>query len=242
MRAINMKIIESKDNKTYKNFLNIKKGKSEENEILIEGEDLVDEAIKAHKLKYLIINDKNNAKNVDVETYLLKDSLYRELSSYKSLPKMIGIASYTMCKASELGERVIYLDNVQDPGNVGTIIRSALSFNYTGVMLSFDTASLYNSKVVQATKGALFHINIAQGELSELNSLNYHIYLTTLDGVDERSFTTLPEPFAIVMGNEGQGVSKKNLNYGTKMKIEMSGIDSLNVAIAASIFMYRFKK
>ncbi|MCR4697866.1 MAG: RNA methyltransferase, partial [Bacilli bacterium] len=63
-----------------------------------------------------------------------------------------------------------------------------------------------------------------------------------LDGVDERTLTSLPEPFVLVFGNEGQGVSAKNMDLGSKVRIEMNGIDSLNVAVAAGIFMYRFKK
>ena len=239
---MSFKVIESKENKTFKEFLKLKKGDKQSSRFLIEGEDLVEEAQKENKLEALIVPDGFSAPQLQLPIYGLKQGLYRELSSYQSLPKMMGIANVEMVDSSSLGSRVIYLDKVQDPGNVGTMIRTALSFSYTGLMLSFDSASLYNSKVVQSTKGALFHLPIARGELSDLKELGYHIYLTTLDGVDEKALLSLPEPFVLVFGNEGQGVSKKNLDLGNKIRIEMNGIDSLNVAVAAGIFMYRFKK
>lgn len=239
---MSFKVIESKENKTYKDLVRLKKGNPKEGLFLIEGEDLVLEAHKEGKLQSLIVVDGTKMPETTYPIYGLKQGLYRELSSYQSLPKVMGIAKVNMASPSKLGDNVIYLDGVQDPGNVGTIIRTALSFSYAGVMLSNDSVSLYNSKVIQSTKGALFHLPIARGELSELKELGYHIYLTTLDGIDERKFTSLKSPFALVFGNEGRGVNIKNMSLGEKIKIEMNGIDSLNVGVAAGIFMYRFKK
>ena len=238
---MSFKVIESKENKTYKDLVRLKKGDSKNGLFLIEGEDLVEEANRENALEALIVVDGTSVGNYPFPIYGLKQGLYRELSSYQSLPKMMGIAKKSMCPVSQLGRKIIYLDGVQDPGNVGTIIRTALSFSYSGVMLSNDSVSLYNSKTVQSTKGALFHINVARGELSELSDLGYHIYLTTLDGEDERNLSALEEPSCIVFGNEGRGVKEKNMALGKKIRIEMNGIDSLNVGVAAGIFMYRFK-
>lgn len=235
------KDITSADNKTYKELLKLKKGDAKEGIFLVEGVDLVDEAIRANSLISLIVPvDSTYIVEGDILTYRLKESLYRELSSYKSLPVCIGI-----CKkeySTSLGERIIYLDNVQDPGNCGTIIRTALSFQYSSVVLSNDTVSLYNSKTIQASKGALFHIPVARMDLNELKNRGYNIYLTTLDGEDERNLKELKIPFVLVFGNEGKGIKKEYQNLGKKIKIEMDGIDSLNVAVASGIFMYRFKQ
>lgn len=168
---MSFKVIESKENKTYKDLVRLKKGDSEKGLFLIEGEDLVMEAEKENKLAALIVVDGFKAPMKDYPIYGLKQGLYRELSSYKSLPKMMGIGKSPLAKTKDLGDMVVYLDGVQDPGNVGTIIRTALSFSYSGVMLSNDSVSLYNSKVIQSTKGAMFHLPIARGELSELASL-----------------------------------------------------------------------
>lgn len=232
------RIIESEHNDFYKKLVSIKEGKMrKEGLIFIEGEDLVEEAKKANKLLYTISYDPKLFLP-GIPTTLVKQGLYRKLASYQSLPKVMGVAKFTL--SNEIGEKVVYLDGVQDPGNVGTIIRTALAFHYSSVVLSKDCASIYNAKTVQSTKGALFKINIASLDLEELKNKGYNIYLTTLDGEDEKKIGKLPRPFCIVLGNEGQGVRKEHLSLGKKIKIEMSGIDSLNVAIAGGIFLYRF--
>lgn len=236
---MSFKVIESRDNKTYKELLKLRKGDSISCRFLIEGEDLLEEARRENLLETMITFENVES---DIDTIVLKKELYRELSSYQSLPKVMGIARKEMANISSLGDRVIYLDKIQDPGNCGTMIRTALSFSYTGVLLSPDSVSLYNSKVIQSSKGAIFHIPVCRGELSVLKDMGYNIFLTTLDGDDESKIKSLESPSVIAFGNEGQGISKKNLNLGKKIKIEMNGIDSLNVAVASGIFMYRFKK
>lgn len=236
------RVIESKDNKTYKELVNLKKGNAKEGLFIVEGRDLVEEAMRDNLLEALIVVDGTSCPKMDVPIYGLKQGLYRELSSYQSLPEMMGVCRMKMADLSSLGERVIYLDKIQDPGNAGTMIRTALSFGYSSVVLSKDSVSLYNSKTIQSTKGALFHLPVLREDLIALKERGYNIYLTTLDGVDESTISELKTPFVLCFGNEGQGISKQNLNLGSKLRIEMSGIDSLNVAVAAGIFMYRFKK
>lgn len=234
-------LISSKDNQIYKKVLKLKKGDATKSLFLVEGNDLVSEAFKANLLKEVIYLDEYKYKNeyTNIPFYSFKRNLFREISSFQSLSNVIGICEK---KYNEItGDKIIYLDNIQDPGNVGTIIRSALSFNYSSLVLSLDSVSLYNSKVIQASKGAIFHLNIVRDDLINIKNKGYNIYLTTLDGKDERKIDKLKKPFVLVFGNEGRGIKEKYLSLGEKLKIEMSGIDSLNVACAASIFMYRFK-
>jgi TrmH family RNA methyltransferase len=234
------RIIESDDNKTYKDLLKIKKGDPEKGLFLVEGQDLVDEANKEGLLKGLIVPLNTKAPWTDYPIYGLREALYRNLSSYQSLPVCMGICEKKM--DANVGKRVVYLDSVQDPGNVGTIIRTALSFNYSGVVLSTDSVSLYNSKVIQSTKGALFHLPIWRSDLKQFVQQGYNIFVTSLAGEDERQQGPLPEPFVLVFGNEGHGVREEYQALGKKLRIEMSGIDSLNVAVASGIFLYRFAK
>ncbi len=238
---MSFRVIESRDNKTFKELLNLKKGDKKQSSFLVEGKDLVEEAMKENLLEALIVVDGTSCPKMDVPIYGLKQGLYRELSSYQSLPEMMGVCKKLNYSLDSLGDKVIYLDRIQDPGNAGTMIRTALSFSYSSLVLSKDSVSLYNSKVIQSTKGALFHLPVLREDLLTLKEKGYNIYLTTLDGVDEREIDHLTKPFVLVFGNEGQGVSKENLSLGKKLKIEMNGIDSLNVAVAAGIFMYRFK-
>lgn len=234
------RIIESEHNDFYKKIIAIRDGKmKKEGLILIEGEDLIDEAKKVGALQYALTYDPKFIVN-DVPTTLVKQGLYRNLASYQSLPKVIGVAKFTLSK--EPGNKVVYLDGVQDPGNVGTLIRTALAFHYSSVILSKDCASIFNAKTIQSTKGALFKIPVGVMDLEELKNKSYNIYLTTLDGEDEATFGKLKEPFALVLGNEGRGIRTEHLSLGQKLRINMSGIDSLNVAIAGGIFLYRFSR
>lgn len=236
------KVIESRDNKNFKMLLALKKGDPKEGLFIVEGKDLVQEAKNAGMLRALIVVDGTACPQMDVPIYGLKQGLYRELASYQSLPEMMGVCQKKASPLSELGDRVIYLDRVQDPGNAGTMIRTALSFGYSSLVFSKDSVSMYNSKLIQSTKGGIFHLPILREDLITLKERGYHIYLTTLDGEDESKLDSLETPFVLCFGNEGQGISKQNLSLGKKLRIEMSGIDSLNVGVAAGIFMYRFRK
>ncbi len=233
------KVIQSRENPLYKNLLDIKKRKNSDHTFLAEGEDLVFEANKVNALIYVITYDENYECPFDVDVIVLKENLFKSLCEFKSVPKVIGLCRKEY--SEDFGNRVIYLDYVQDPGNVGTIIRTALAFNYSSVSLSKDSVSIYNSKLIQSSKGALFHLPISQKELKFFAERGYNIYLTSLDGKDESRIESLKEPFVLAFGNEGKGITPSNLELGEKLKIEMSGIDSLNVAVAAGIFMYRFK-
>lgn len=232
--------ITTKTNNFYKELVKISKGKIK-NKLLAEGEDLIEESYKNNSLEMIIISKKDSKlieKYKGVEFILLSEELFKTLSSYMSLPEGIGVCKLNLVDKN-FGNKVLYLDNLQDAGNVGTLIRSALSFGYSSVILSPDCVSIFSRKVIQASKGAIFSIKIGVKDLLELKD-DYHIYTTTLDGEDERKFDKLDDPFILVLGNEGHGVRKEYQDISTKLKIEMNGIDSLNVAIAGSIFMYRF--
>ena len=232
--------ITTKANNFYKELVKISKGKIK-NKLLAEGEDLIEESYKNNSLEMIIISKKDSKlieKYKEVEFILLSEELFKTLSSYMSLPEGIGVCKLNLIDKN-FGNKVLYLDNLQDAGNVGTLIRSALSFGYSSVILSPDCVSIFSRKVIQSSKGAVFSIKIGVKDLLELKD-DYHIYTTTLDGEDERKFDKLDDPFILVLGNEGHGVRKEYQDISTKLKIEMNGIDSLNVAIAGSIFMYRF--
>ncbi len=232
--------ITTKTNNFYKELVKISKGKIK-NKLLAEGEDLIEESYKNNSLEMIIISKKDSKlieKYKEAKFILLSEELFKTLSSYMSLPEGIGVCKLTLIDKN-FGNKVLYLDNLQDAGNVGTLIRSALSFGYSSVILSPDCVSIFSRKVIQASKGAVFSIKIGVKDLLELK-YDYHIYTTTLDGEDERKFDKLDDPFILVLGNEGHGVRKEYQDISTKLKIEMNGIDSLNVAIAGSIFMYRF--
>lgn len=236
------KYISSKENPYFKELIKLKKGYSANSLFLVEGEDIVFEAYKNSCLKEIICVEENDVTKQfnNIKTTYISKNLYKEISSFQSLnQKIIGI-----CKkeySNNLGKRCIYLDNLQDPGNVGTIIRSSLAFNFSSLVLSLNSVSLYNSKVIQASKGAIFHLPIIHNDLLSI-CRGYNIYLTCIDGKDIKEVDKLIEPFILVFGNEGKGIKKEYLDLGEKLKINMSNFDSLNVASAAAIFLYKYSQ
>jgi len=236
-----IKEITSRTNNTYKHLLSLLKPHTE-NQFLIYGDDLIDEARKASSLDMIIVYDKENIRKQDEEDVLvLTHSLYKELCSYKSLPLRIGVAHIEE-KLPEHGD-VIYLDNVQDPGNVGTIIRTALAFSYRGVILSKNSANLNSVKLVQASKGAIFHIPVIKRDLDKIDLKSYHIIGTSLKGKDANYYKRPEKDIMIVLGNEGQGISSEvEKQCNDLLLLPIKGIDSLNVAAAASIFIYMFRR
>ena len=160
----------------------------------------------------------------------------------KSPSKMLGLAHLN--EGAETGDRVVVLDNVQDPGNVGTILRTALSFSYSSVVLLPHCASKFNEKVIQSSKGAIFRIPVFENvSLEELKERGLKIVSTSLQGAVDYRTATVREPFALVFGNEGQGISENTLqNSDLLIKIEMHNMDSLNVAVAAGILMNHYRK
>ena len=233
------KYITSSSNKLIKDLIKLKNNKEER--FLIEGKDLLDLAYLNNLLEMVITTEDNDEFN-NVETIIVPKFILEKLSNNKSVQPYIGVSRLPKV-SSKLGDKLVYLDGVQDPGNVGTIIRTALAFSYDGVILSKDSASLTNSKVIQSTKGALFSIPLSnQVSLKELKEQGYMIIVTSLE--DSINYLKTPkfDKFVLVLGNEGQGVKKENIELAdTVVRIEMGNIDSLNVAVAGGILMNHYR-
>ena len=179
---------------------------------------------------------------LDVPTIYVSKEVMKKLSSMESAPKIMAIVYKK--KEEEVGNRVLVLEDIQDPGNLGTIIRSSLAFGVDTLVLSPKTVDLYNPKVIRATKGMLFHLNIIVREIvpfiSSLKKDNYKIYGTKVDGGINVKDIDIPCKYALVIGNEGNGMSVNisNLcdeNLYIKMNTE---VESLNAAVATSILLY----
>jgi RNA methyltransferase, TrmH family len=239
-----MKQITSASNPLIKDLLKLNKVKEakELNKVLLEGQDLLDLAYEHHTLD-LVLTCLDEEKYLGVETIYVPKFILEKLSSNKSTQDVIGVAHYEFKNKVE-GRSLVYLDGVQDPGNVGTIIRTALAFSYDGVILSSDSASIYNTKVIQSSKGAIFSLPIYLNEsLQDLKNDSYEIIVTALHNSVPYEDVKLNSKFVIVLGNEGQGVKKENIDLASYVvKIDMDNIDSLNVAIAGGILLNHYKK
>ncbi len=147
------------------------------------------------------------------------------------------------------GDRLIALDGVQDPGNVGTIIRTADAAGFDGVLLSVQCADPYSPKVLRATMGSVFHLPIAvtddlPGALLSMKKEGMSVISSQLDGEPFYSASGLNDRFCLVIGSEGNGVSAPVRELAThRLMLPMRGrAESLNAAVAAGIMMYELMK
>lgn len=238
-------IITSLDNDNVKKWKKLckKKYRDEFGIYLVEGEHLVEEAYKSGVLDKVIV--------LDGEDYSYDNIVYvsyevmKAISSLDTPNKIMGV-----CKKKEnieiVGRRFLLLDGIQDPGNLGTIVRSAVAFNIDTIILSDDTVDLYNPKVLRSTQGMIFHTNIFSYDIvafiNILKSMGITVYGTDVNnGIDARELSSLDKTsFALVMGNEGNGVRKEVKELCDKnLYINMNeNVESLNVGVATSILLY----
>lgn len=236
-------IITSKDNQKIKyiNKLKDKKFRDKENKFIIETQNLIEEAEKEGLLLEVYTTLKDLKLSCPV--YEVSEEVMNKIKEVKT-SNIIGICKKK--KETSLGSKIILLDGIQDPGNLGTIIRSSVAFNIDTIILSNDSCDLYNDKTIRATEGALFKINIIRKDLKEainkLKELNINIYGTDVNNGIEVT-KVAKENFAIVMGNEGQGIKKEIKQLIDKnIYIKTKKVESLNVAVATSIILYELSK
>lgn len=240
-------IYKSLDNKKIKEIkkLDTKKYRDKTNLFLVEGKHLVLEAYKKGYLKTLILEE-NEQLSLDVETMYVSKNVLNYITTLSTPQPIMGVCSKV--KEQEIKNKILILNDIQDPGNLGTIIRSAVAFNIDTIILSQNTVDLYNPKVIRATQGLIFHINIIEKDLKEfvpyLKENNYKIYGTKVtDGKSLKNIYKC-EKFAIIVGNEGNGLNQEMINLTDEfIYIKMNNnCESLNVAVATSIILYELDK
>ena len=215
-----------------------KKYRDQEKLFLVEDEHLVNEALKKGVVKEIFTLDKN--KTYDVSTYYVNEKVMKVLSSQVTSAKVIAVCNHL--QEREYQGNIIILDNIQDPGNLGTIIRSAVAFNFDSIILSENSVDLYNPKVIRASEGMLFNINVIRCDINKfLNNLDKSYTKITTDVKNGKNIKEIKfAKCAIVIGNEGSGVSKEISNIcDEKVYINMNNnCESLNAGVSASILMY----
>lgn len=225
----------------YAASLKLAKYRKERNEFLAEGKKSLELALKAGVVKEIFtIKKLPNIRN-DIVQYLVNESLLKKISSTQN-PEGIVFVCHMQERSIKRLNKVIYLDHVSDPGNMGTIIRTALAFDYDAVFVSEGSCDIYNEKVIAASKGAIFCIPVQIKELKELKDKNTIIVSALAENAKDISTTIVKEPFVLVLGNEAHGVSEETLTLADQIvKINIANIDSLNVSVAAGILMHYFK-
>lgn len=246
--------ITSTSNETIKYFisLNDKKTRMNAKRFIVEGYHLVNEASKTNLLEAIISTDEKELKKINnVKRYLVNDAIINKIATTKNPQNILGIVKMLAHNITNLvpiikenKTKLIMLDDVNDPGNLGTIIRTAAGLGYDGIIMSPNTVDLYNEKVIRSTQGVMFKIPIIKANLQEVIKLlkkeKVFCIGTALTNAKDVKHITKKDKFAICLGNEAKGISKEVLdNMDENVKIAMNNdVESLNVSIAAGIIMY----
>lgn len=233
-------MITSLTNEKIKRIIKLKDSKYRESEkcFIVEGPHLVLEAKKMNLLLETFTIDEK------IEGTLVSEAVMKKICNTVNPTKCIGI-----CKINSnnfISNNVLILDNINDPTNLGTILRSAKAFGFDTVFSSYGTVDYYNDKVIRGSQGAIFKLSLLKGDIIDfIKKLKetHLVYATdVVNGIDIKNISSA-DKIAIVLGNEARGVSKevKAITLDN-LYIPMDNMESLNVSVAASILMYERKK
>ena len=256
-----MQVITSKDNELIKHIKKLKDKKERDlsNEYIIEGIKLIQEAIQENaKIKQIIICDdceKTESIPKDLMYEIAKqECIYVTNKVFDSITEVMnpqGILAMIEKQSKEIQiddkqDIILALDDIQDPGNLGTILRTADSIGLTQILVSKGTADCYNPKVVRSTMGAIFRVKIIECEdlvktLKEIKKHKFEIVVSSLQ-TDNSIYDINYHKKVIVIGNEANGVKKEIQDLADKkIKIPMLGkTESLNASVATGIILYEY--
>lgn len=215
--------------------------RKERKEFVIEGFHLLEMALEDKLVKAIFSLEP--IKNIDekITNYIVSEDILKKISTQKNPQGVVAICS--MRKEKEISHNnVLYLDEVSDPGNLGTLLRTALAFSFKDVILSKGSVSLYNEKTISSSQGAIFRLNIISGDeqnLINLKEKGYKILATEIKGSVELKNIKKSDKQVLILGNEAHGVNEKILNLADeRIRIDINEIESLNVAICGAIMMH----
>lgn len=252
-----MLTIQSPKNERVKKWKKLlkRKGREELQQYLIEGFHLIEEALRAElPLAELIIREDiaEDKRPVfpDSKIIVVSKEVAKVISETENSQGVYAVMDKPHLNAGKTIERpFLMVDAVQDPGNLGTMIRSADAAGFQGVILGNGTVDAYNPKTIRAAQGSHFHITLIDDEIEEwisrFQNKGFKVYGTALDDKAE-SYSVIhhTDPFALIVGNEGSGVRNNILSLtDSNLYIPIKGkAESLNVTIAASILMFSLYK
>lgn len=221
-----------------------KKYRDKQGLFLVEGAHLVKEAYESGFLEeLLILEDKEFS--LDTKTSYITKNVLKYLSDVETPVGIIGVCK--LKNTTITGNKLLILDSVQDPGNLGTIIRSSVAFNIDTIIINDKCADPYSDKVIRSSQGMIFKTNIVKKDLYDyLKEIKgkIPIFGTKVTGGKNIKNIEKFQTFAIIMGNEGKGVDEKLLDLCDEyLYIPMnSKCESLNVGVATSIILYELTK
>ncbi len=257
-----MQRITSKDNpniKLYRKLSESKKFRREKAMFVLEGVRLFEDALRENARFYAIFVNESCAENFlsrteipDDRLYVISDELGDKLSDTGNTQGVFAVCGMpekpSVSETVRKGGRYVLLHEVRDPGNLGTIIRTADAVGVDGLFLS-DCCDLYNPKVIRSTMGSIFRLNVSEGDFGEIFSVFAEKGVKTYAAVVDSDAVSLTEcdfsdGAAVLIGNEGNGLPREISGIcDERLTIKMQGnINSLNAAMAAGIIMWEFTK
>ena len=243
-------LITSKDNEIIKEIRKLKEKKYRKNKFIIEGTKILKEAIEEQADIDLIIIKEGTKLDIDISKYNnveVTEKIFKSLTDVVSPQGVLSIINKNINKNIDFNADYIFaLDDLQDPGNMGTIIRTLDSANIKQLIVSKNTVDAYGSKVVRSTMGSIFRVNVIEVEnlldtLKELKKNKFEIVTTSLKA-NNNIYEIDYNKKVVIIGNEAKGVSKEiEENSDYKVKIPMLGkTESLNASVAAGIMIYEY--
>ena len=243
-------LITSKDNETIKEIRKLKEKKYRKNKFIVEGTKMLKEAIEENINIDLILLKEGTKVDIDISKYKnieVTEKIFNTLTDVVSPQGILAVINKENSKEIDFdSDYIIALDGLQDPGNIGTIIRTADAANLKQIIVSKDTVDAYSPKVVRSTMGAIYRVKIIEVEdlleaISNLQKNKFEIVTTSLE-TDKSIYDITYNKKVVVIGNEANGVSK-NVSEASdyKVKIPMLGkTESLNASVAAGIMIYEY--
>ncbi len=235
--------------------LALKKYRLEYKQFTVENLKIIIDALRAgYDFETLFVTAEFMTRNLDKFQFLQENSranyyVIDEMMSahFSQLDTPSGItAIYKMPESQKLtDDSIIYLNSISDPGNLGTIMRTALAFNFKNLVLDDNCVDVYNAKTIAAAKNSFFMLNIIEDKKGDwLRANKLPLYVTSSHGDSDLEGFKADDKFCLVLGNESHGVSEEINNLAVKkIKIDISDdIESLNVSVAAAILFYKLQK
>jgi len=238
--------------KWYKNCAT-KKGRLEAGVFLVEGDRAIKQIITTHpdEIIEIIAIEKPSPAYYNYSIRFVTDSQFRSICQTKTPQGTIAVVRLPRNTFSDylpetIGKKILLLEDVQDPGNVGTLIRTAAAFNFSGIILSNKCADPLSQKCIQSTAGAVLSVWIRKTThylefIEALKKNGYSLIAADLNGVENPSILYSQSHLMLALGNEASGLSKSILNasnHRLKIPIIRQQAESLNVAACGAICMY----
>ena len=240
-------IIHSLTNPIVKKWVRLRtkhQARMEEKAVLVIGSTIIKELLLTHTPRLIMVREHGEAPH-NAPYYRVTDEVMEKITSLPMLPDWVAEFPLPTSSITTI-DRLLVLDGIKDPGNLGTLLRTALAFNWQHVFLLGGSADPFAPKALQATKGACFHLTLHTGSLNQLHGLikDHHlkVYRADLNGAAPQSADS-SAPCALILGGEVAGISPPLKTLGHALTLPMAHkSESLNVGVAGGILMYLLRR